>query len=125
MGADMASMLDGIHSESTAFVADCRELNRDQFLNLSVMKNGETVLQVKDILRYGILIAGGVHHAAAKSDKELSLQALDASFIAGGGPINAYQMRGIGLVILDGLEPLRQRVAEDLTKSTTKTESST
>lgn len=65
---------------------------------------------VRDVIRYGANVAGGVHHSSAKTDQDQALLGFGRLMDAFGLPADVRSLVGIGYVVADGLEPLRDAV---------------
>jgi hypothetical protein len=68
---------------------------------------------VHDVIDQLAHVAGGVHAGAPDSDIQKALTAFSASWLFSGYPGPFFQLRSIAPVVLDGLAPLRQAVAEN------------
>ena len=93
------------------------EVNRDGLLSRFVLLYRGSEITVKDLIRYVANIAGGVHVGRPKSTAEAAAQTLAEEMKVGGHPAGSRTLLAVGRVVTKGLDPLRQRVENDLTAS--------
>lgn len=85
---------------------DLEEIPLDAFLSTTVLKLGNNVVSVGDLISISANVLGGVHRGAARGAKEQSVEDFNRRVVAFGQPITAAQMRPVILVALEGLQPL-------------------
>jgi hypothetical protein len=68
---------------------------------------------VKDVIRHVAHFRGAVHADQPKKEQDLALQRLGERFWSRTMPGDLNLLRKIGLVVLDGLDPLRIRLLEE------------
>lgn len=104
------SALGGIHS-SGAFPHQLEEVSLDRFLATQVLKLGDQLLTIADLISISANVLGGIHKGDPATEKEQALAEFSRSVTAGGRALNAAQLKPIILVVLDALRPLREAVA--------------
>lgn len=104
------SAIGGIH-RSGPLPHQAELLSIDQFLATTVVKVGEELLTIRDLISISANVLGGVHKDEPKEGKERALADFRQHLeFPGGRALNAEQMMPIILIVLDALEPLRLAV---------------
>lgn len=118
MGPVFYSALDGVH-RSGPMGHQLEEVLLDQFLASKVLKLGDQVLTVGDLISISANVLGGVHKGTPKTEKEQALHDFNQIFIVSGHPVSAAQMKPLVLVVLEALAPLASAV-QGFTPTSTK-----
>ncbi len=84
------------------------QLSRSQFLKTPISYYGDEIILVKDAIKYAANIAGGVHYSK-KPKKGYEKTAEYMNF-----PFSISQLRYIGRITLDGLDPLIQATSMEI-----------
>jgi hypothetical protein len=113
MAPTFYSALDGIH-RSGPTPHQLEELSLDNFLATKVLKLGDNVLTIGDLISISANVLGGVHRGTARTEKEQAVEAFNRQVFAYGHPISAAQMRPVVMVALEGLFPLVEAAKKDL-----------
>jgi hypothetical protein len=103
------SALGGIHS-SGLLPHQAEEFSLDQFLATPVLKLGDQLLSIADLVSISANVLGGVHKGNPRTEKEQALSDFNKQVSAFGHTIGAAQMRPVILIALDALEPLKEAV---------------
>jgi hypothetical protein len=106
------SSLGGIHV-SGLFAHQREECTREQFLKTIVLSVGGHTFTIQDLIDHAAHVAGGVHAGSARNDRERVLSEFRGLIIR--EPTQQLtpqivELRGISLIVLDAIEPLRQKV---------------
>jgi hypothetical protein len=109
MGPVFYSALGGIH-RSGPMSHQVEEVSLDQFLAAKVLKLGDHILTVRDLISISANVLGGVHKGEARTEKEQAVESFNRQVIAFGHPISAAQMKPVVLVALDGMAPLAKAI---------------
>jgi len=89
-----------------------KQVDLDTFLAQRAAAIQGREVSVKDLIRQVSHIEGGVHAGTARTEIERLLAAASESVRINGVTMTAATIRGIGLVVLDGLAPLEAAVTE-------------
>ena len=113
-GATFWSLADGIDPSISRppGLQNPIEATRDQLLAREVMWLSGTPITVRDLIAQLAHIEGAVHAQLAREPKELLLREVAARIYIRDLPAGVDQVRSIGRVVLQGLEPLRVAVTE-------------
>jgi len=109
MGPVFYSALGGIHS-SGSMSQQLEQLPLDDFLSAKILKLGDQVLTVRDLVSISANVLGGVHKGQARTEKEQAVESFNKQVLAFGHPISAAQMKPVVLVALEGMAPLARAV---------------
>ncbi|WP_146060520.1 hypothetical protein [Amycolatopsis sp. CA-128772] len=82
----------------------------DQFANRRIMYSNANWITVRDAVNYFANIAGAVHHGPAKNVRQHALDAAAAFYGHQELPGALHQMKLIGRLTIEGLDPLRKAV---------------
>ena len=86
-------------------------LNMHGFPKHAVIRTVAGEITIRDVVRYGANIAGGVHHDPAPAPEYMGMHALSNSgFFIGGYPVGTRQMAAIGRVVARALDPLKRDI---------------
>ncbi len=100
------SALHGIHT-SGPFSHQREDVTIDQFLATLVLKLGDKLLTVRDLISISANVLGGVHKGDPGDAKEIALSEFKRLVSIGPTTLDAAQLKPIILIALDGLAALR------------------
>lgn len=86
------------------------DLSLDRFLALNCGQFHGSKFTVKDLVRYGAHVLGGVHQGAPRDPADKVILEMDKALETGEITLSLRALEGIGNVTLQGLDPLSKAV---------------
>ena len=115
-GLIQKSLMDGIDPDTCPPHVPRLAVNRDGLLSYLIHKSAGHNFTIREIVLFEANIMGAVHADAPREEKLKALQRMNEFIGDTSDRASLYQLRGVGRVILKGLDELRQAVAADVAK---------
>lgn len=110
-GIIFSCILDGIYPDTRAEIAASEHISRDKLLAYEVICIKGKPYTVRDIILHESNVMGAVHASKPKKEEDIHIYTLNIFFpIIGGHRVSLSQLKGIGKVVLKGLDPIRQAI---------------
>ncbi|MCB0857452.1 MAG: hypothetical protein KDB57_04950 [Solirubrobacterales bacterium] len=107
------SVIDGIDPSSNMPGQTTHSLSLGQFIKEPIMYLGAQTATVRDVVKYGAIVAGGTHSTEPKPGIATSIDEWARGFSPGGMPTGTIELRPIARVALTTLKPLRDQVISE------------
>jgi hypothetical protein len=104
------SALGGIHT-SGPFPHQAEHVPLDKFLATQVVKLGNQLLSIGDLISISANVMGGVHKGEPRTTKERILADFNRQVTVGGQTLSAAQLKSVILVVLESLKPIHKAVS--------------
>ncbi len=106
------TMQDGIYPKTALIAGKTKIVDRDGLLSYKVMSYAGFNVTVKDIIVYEANFGGAIHAEAPRGAVEKAIHEAANSVNVGGYPPQTRQLLAIARVVLDGLRPLKEQIAQ-------------